>query len=40
MIHATPKKPGKPKAAGKPGAEPDVLKLDGNWIDNVRKSFQ
>jgi len=26
-------------ARAKPGPKPDVLKLEGNWQDNVRKSF-
>ena len=35
-----PKKPApkKPKKA-KPGPKADVLKIDGNWQDGVRRSF-
>lgn len=33
-----PKRPNKP--ASKPGPKPEVLKLEGDWIDNIRKSFQ
>jgi hypothetical protein len=38
-----PKKPAKPaakKAKPKPGPKPEVLQIDGNWKDAVRRSFQ
>jgi hypothetical protein len=38
-----PKKPAKPapkQAKPKPGPKPEVLQIDGNWQDAVRRSFQ
>jgi hypothetical protein len=35
---AKPKKPAKKKA--KPGPKAEVLKLEGDWRENIRKSFQ
>jgi hypothetical protein len=32
------KKP--PKKKAKTGPKPEVLKLEGDWRDNIRKSFQ
>jgi hypothetical protein len=34
---AKKKKPEKPKP---PGPQPDLLKIDGNWKDAVKKSFE
>jgi hypothetical protein len=34
------KKVAKPSTSAKPGPKPDILKIDGNWEDAVKKSFQ
>jgi hypothetical protein len=35
-----PKKPPKKPAKAKPGPKSEVLKLEGDWRENIRKSFQ
>jgi hypothetical protein len=39
MRPTKPKPKSKTPQRAKPGPKPDVLNLDGNWQDNVRKSF-
>jgi hypothetical protein len=34
-----PKNPPKPPKSAAPGPKPDMLKIDGNWQDAVKKSF-
>ena len=38
VMPSKPKKPAKKKA--KTGPKPEVLKLEGDWRENIRKSFQ
>jgi hypothetical protein len=33
-------KPKKPAKKAKPGPKAEVLKLEGDWKENIRKSFQ
>jgi hypothetical protein len=40
MAQKTAKKKAKRKIKGTPGPKPDVLKIEGDWKDAIKKSLQ